>query len=151
LKELMDVRRSRGVREPRGGLPKSSRVRKRREYQHIQEHGRRVSLSRFVLIVIARAASSEGPRLGITASRKVGTAVIRSRAKRLVREAFRATRDLFPNDIDVVVIVKRLPPELRLAEVVEEWCSAERILRKRIDEARQQRRIDIERAVDGSS
>jgi ribonuclease P protein component len=75
----------------------------------------------------------------VTASRKVGGAVVRNRARRLVREAFRATRDLFPDDADVVVIVRRVPPGLGLAAVVAEWRSAEKLLKKRVDEARRER------------
>lgn len=125
---------------PAGKFPKRARVRKRREYLTIQESGRRVSTASFLLIVAARAdGSAEGPRLGVVASRKVGNAVARSRAKRLVREGFRAARDLFPSDIDVVVIVRRLPPEFGLQDVTREWRAANRQLARRVDEARLER------------
>ena len=45
------------------------------------------------------------PRLGIAASRKVGNAVVRNRAKRLVRELFRSHKPLI--GIDIVVIPRR--------------------------------------------
>ncbi|HET9934490.1 MAG TPA: ribonuclease P protein component [Polyangiaceae bacterium] len=126
------------VREPRGTFAKRERVRKRREYLEIQAQGRRVNSPHFVLVVRAREPSRDGVvRLGITASRKVGVAVVRSRIRRLIREAFRATRELFPRDADVVVIVKRAPQELRLSDVVLEFQSVQRNLSRRIDEARQ--------------
>jgi ribonuclease P protein component len=124
-----------GESEPTGRFSKSARVRKRREYQRIQTGGRRLSLAHFVLIFRAREDSS-GARLGITASRKVGGAVVRNRMRRLIREAFRCTRELFPDDIDVVVIVKSAPAEFGLADVVHEWRAAERPLKKRLAEAR---------------
>jgi ribonuclease P protein component len=93
-----------------------------------------------VLVLSARALDDASwPRLGITASRKVGCAVVRSRVRRLVREAFRATRDLFPRDLDLVVIVKSAPTGLKLADVIAEWRSAERQLGKRLAEARKAR------------
>lgn len=53
---------------------------------------------------------SPGPtsetRLGITASRKVGGAVERNRAKRLVREFFRLHRAKLQPGSDIVVIVR---------------------------------------------
>lgn len=63
-------------------------------------------------------------RLGITASRKVGNAIVRGRAKRLVREAFRATRDLWPPGVDIVVIVKRSTEDTKLDTVIAEFLAA---------------------------
>ena len=106
----------------KGRFPASSRVRKRAEYLSIQERGQRVSTPRFVLILSSNAAAGS-PRLGVTASRKVGNAVVRARAKRLVREAFRATRELWATGIDVVVIVKRSTEDSKLDTVIAEWLA----------------------------
>jgi ribonuclease P protein component len=45
------------------------------------------------------------PRLGIAASHKIGNAVVRNKAKRLVRELFRGRKPL--KGIDIVVIPRR--------------------------------------------
>lgn len=112
-------------------------MRKRREYRQIQTEGLRVSLSHFVLIVAARPpAEGTEARLGVTASRKIGGAVQRNRAKRLVKEAFRATRRLFPTDIDLVVIVRTGLGDMKLAEVVAEWEAASSLIARRIEGAR---------------
>jgi ribonuclease P protein component len=52
-------------------------------------------------------------RLGITASRKVGNAVVRNRIKRGIREWFRSSRASFEGDFDVVVIARRGASQLR--------------------------------------
>ena len=90
-----------------------------------------MSTARFVLILSVSSAA-DSPRLGITASRRVGNAVVRSRAKRLIREAFRATRELWPVGIDLVVIVKRAPGESKLESVVSEWQAARPQIERRI-------------------
>jgi ribonuclease P protein component len=88
-------------------------------------------------------------RLGIVASRKVGNAVVRNRAKRLVREAFRSSPDLFSPGTDVVVIVRRPLEKSKLGDVVSEWRRAAGVLDKRSAEARSdrdQRRDEAEQA-----
>ena len=118
---------------PVGRFPSRARVRKRVEFLRIQDGGLRVSTSRFVLILSASAASqSAPPRLGITASRRVGNAVVRSRAKRLIREAFRATRELWPTGVDLVVIVKRATGESKLDSVIAEFLAAKPQIDKRL-------------------
>ena len=118
---------------PIGRFPSRCRVRKRVEFLRIQDGGLRVSTPRFVLILSASAAPhASEPRLGITASRRVGNAVVRSRAKRLIREAFRATRELWPAGIDLVVIVKRTTGESKLDSVVAELWGARSQIEKRL-------------------
>jgi ribonuclease P protein component len=51
-------------------------------------------------------AAGARPRLGITASRKVGNAVVRNRVKRRIRAAFQSRRGLLPRAADVVVIAR---------------------------------------------
>lgn len=72
---------------------------------------------------------SPGPaRLGITVTRKVGTAVVRNRAKRLVREAFRHLPGLLPDGVDMVVIVRSMWTGAKMADVVTEWQGVARVL-----------------------
>ena len=123
---------------PVGRFPPRQRVRKRSEYQSIQARARRVVTRRHVLLVYARDDSS-GARVGTIASRKVGNAAERNRAKRLIREAFRATRWLWPDDVDVVVIVRRPPSGEKLADVIEDWTAAAAAVAARVAEARKDR------------
>lgn len=127
---------------PTGRFSRSARVRKRPEFKRIQTEGRRVYTDHFVLLLRARLPgefSADSSRLGVTVSRRVGSAVVRNRAKRLVREAFRGTRDLWDDDLDLVVIVRKSPGSMGLADVLSEWHHARRTLSRRAAEARKDR------------
>jgi ribonuclease P protein component len=120
---------------PVGRFPPEQRVRKRLEFRAAQNEGRRATTPHFVLLVYARDGSGAA-RLGVVASRKVGPAVTRNRAKRLVREAFRATRDLWMPGIDLVVIVRRPLEGMKLVHVADEWRRVASLVQKRTSEAR---------------
>ncbi len=61
-----------------------------------------------VLVVNVRSNDSEtSVRLGITIPKKTGSAVVRNRWKRWIREAFRINRDRLPTGLDIVVRPKR--------------------------------------------
>jgi ribonuclease P protein component len=76
------------------------RIRKRSEYQALYESARRIPSKNFVLFV--RNNEFGHPRLGITVSRRLGGAVQRNRAKRLLREIFRRHKGALV-DVDIVV------------------------------------------------
>lgn len=62
----------------------------------------------------------------------MGTAVQRNRIKRLLREAFRLGRDQYPDNGDVVVVVKRGQDfrRLKLADVQKDLYNALRRIRR---------------------
>jgi ribonuclease P protein component len=66
----------------------------------VYEHGLRVRAR--LMTVVALPNTQGSSRLGIAATRKLGGAVVRNRAKRLVRELFR-NADV-PRGLDIVVI-----------------------------------------------
>lgn len=87
-------------------LPRGRRIRKRADFVRVQTGGLRVGTRHLLILLAAGASPAEPARLGVVASRKVGGAVQRNRAKRLVREAFRLAPSLFPAGVDVVVVVR---------------------------------------------
>ncbi|MEN8163714.1 MAG: ribonuclease P protein component [Acidobacteriota bacterium] len=97
-------------------MPRTRRLRKRADYQRIYRNGIRV-VGRFV-VVFADVGPLAKNRLGITASRKIGPAVIRNRCKRRIRELFRLNRGRLPDgNIDVVVNARRGCAEVPWQEV----------------------------------
>lgn len=87
------------------GFGRSRRIRKRREFLALYQHGYRVHTRQFVVYFGRKV---EGPsRLGITASRKIGNPVVRNRVKRQIREIFRLNKASIVPAADVVVNLKR--------------------------------------------
>jgi ribonuclease P protein component len=89
---------------PSHPFTKTQRVRRRSEFQQIFKNGYRVGSRYFTLLLSPNAGSTT--RLGIVASRKLGDAVRRNRAKRLIRELFRLNERPAAG-FDVVVIPRR--------------------------------------------
>ena len=77
------------------------RVRKPEDFDRIYKS--RLFAADEVLIVNANTNDLPHPRLGLSVSKKVGNAVARNRWKRLIREAFRLSRDELPAGIDLIV------------------------------------------------
>lgn len=113
---------------PRHRLPRAQRVRKRPEFLRIQDSPARVGTRHLLFLLLLAPAPGEDagrpPRLGVVASRKVGNAVARNRAKRLVREAFRLHQEALPTGIDLVVIVRAGTQLLGLGDVAAELIQA---------------------------
>lgn len=51
-------------------------------------------------------------RFGITAGKKVGNAVMRNRAKRIIRQVYRDNELLFPIGIDIVFVARKAAAEV---------------------------------------
>jgi ribonuclease P protein component len=78
-------------------------IRHRREFEHAYETGAKLN-GRYMTLFVRENALGH-PRLGIAATRKIGGAVVRNRAKRLARELFRLHKP--PANLDIVVIPRR--------------------------------------------
>jgi ribonuclease P protein component len=101
-------------------LPRRERLRKRAEFTAVQGRGKKFHTERFLVFVLPQKVPLAPARLGITVSRKVGGAVTRNRIKRLVREAFRRRKALFPKGLDIVFIAKQMKTVPELEDVLRE-------------------------------
>jgi ribonuclease P protein component len=88
-------------------LQQQERVRRRADFEHIYAHGAKRHGRFMTMFVLARGTDTDsgGARFGVAATRKLGGAVVRNRAKRLSRELFRRHKP--DAGLDVVVVPRR--------------------------------------------
>ncbi|MBW3542155.1 MAG: ribonuclease P protein component [Planctomycetes bacterium] len=86
-------------------LPKSRRLRSRREFARVYDHRQRAGDEH--LLVFGIRNNLGWTRFGLSVSKKHGDAVRRSRLKRLLREAVRLTQHELPPGLDLVLIPRQ--------------------------------------------
>ena len=115
----------------RGRLCRSERLTRGAEFQALFQRGKR--LERPSIIVLWRV--SDGPRrAGFTVGRQVSGSVARNRARRRLREAYRAARDVARPDVDLVVIARRAALTADLRILIDEMRSAFRAMSGRSEQ-----------------
>jgi len=106
------------------GLSKSQRLLKPAQFQAVYQNGRKAV--RPSLILWSLRAPSGPIRLGVVAGLKVGDAVRRNRARRMLREVFRRERDAMTGPADAVLVARRSLADATLEEVRSDLLSAAR-------------------------
>jgi ribonuclease P protein component len=104
---------------PSGGRsPKRRRLSRSAEFERVYRQGRSKANRYLVLYAFPReeapADAGDGPRLGLSVSKRVGGAVDRTKVKRVLREAFWAEAERLPAGSDYVVVAR--PDSRELAE-----------------------------------
>ena len=97
-------------------LPARARLRLSRGFKAVYGRGRSCATDLIVLYVLPRPSGTR-VRIGFTAGKKVGGAVERNRAKRLMREAARALLPYITGSMDAVIVARRAITDRSLAEV----------------------------------
>ena len=82
----------------------SESLKKNSDFQKVYRQGKSYA-NRYPLMYVLEN-HTEGNRLGISVSKKVGNSVIRHHLTRLIRESYRLHEDMFNNGLDIVVIAR---------------------------------------------
>ncbi|MCZ6778247.1 MAG: ribonuclease P protein component [Acidobacteriota bacterium] len=104
------------------GLGRERRIRKRGEFLRLYRLGRKVGTRS--LVVYALKAGAARPRLGVTVSSKVGGAVVRNRAKRLIREAYRHCSLIRDSELDLIINARPAIVRATYKQLCEELAKA---------------------------
>ncbi len=83
-------------------LPPRERIRKKKDFIILYRKGNRYRAKYFNLIYQSNTLAYS--RVGVVASRKIGNAVTRNKAKRWMRELYRRNKDMFAYPIDLIMV-----------------------------------------------
>jgi len=106
-------------------LIKVAKLTKTNQYDYVFKNGKRF-VSPYLLLVSAKSKHEDQTRFGIIASKKVGKAVSRNRAKRRIREVIRKFEKNINPGFDNVIIAF---DKIKEAEIHEISASFEKLLK----------------------
>ncbi len=84
-------------------FPKNRRLVSNRQFKAVLDTGRRAGDGVLTLYVAPNPCGY--PRLGVSVGKSCGSAVVRNRLKRLLREAFRRNQDRLPQSFDYLLMI----------------------------------------------
>jgi ribonuclease P protein component len=92
--------------QPRLRLGRSMRLKKGRDFARFKREGRRMVCGLFIANWQTLPPGS-ATRLGVITSKAIGNAVVRVRARRLLRETFRRHQHDFAQSVDFVLVAQK--------------------------------------------
>lgn len=111
---------------PPAGLPRSARLTRPADFARVYALRKSASVGPLVLYAAKNALPGGPVRLGMSVSRRIGSAVVRNRWKRRLREAYRTARPALPAGNDLVVVVRSGQPPAGVAGTrqVADWIAS---------------------------
>jgi ribonuclease P protein component len=104
-------------------LGRTSRLAQSRDFARVRQRGERLVLGCLVANWHKLPAGAR-PRLGVVTSKKIGDAVARSRARRLLRESFRQHQHEFTQPVELVLVARNSIAGKSFAAVEKDFLAA---------------------------
>ena len=109
-------------------LRPQERIRKKSDFTALYKKGNRYRGRYFNLVYLPNDLTFS--RMAVVASKKIGNAVERNKAKRWIRTLFRRNKELLVNPLDLIVITKRDIKEATWLNLQEDYLKALSLLVK---------------------
>jgi ribonuclease P protein component len=104
-------------------LGRSSRIEQSGEFTRIRQQGQRVVVG-CLIANWQRLPDGAKPKLGVVTSKKIGGAVQRNRARRLLRESFRQHQYELAQPVEIILIARNSIAGRAFAEVEKDYLTA---------------------------
>jgi ribonuclease P protein component len=99
------------------------RFQRSREFLHVKREGQRLACG-CLIANWTRLPSGQAHRLGVITSKRVGNAVNRNRARRLLRESFRLHQHQLASPVQLVLVARPSIARKRFASVERDFLTA---------------------------
>ncbi len=104
-------------------LGRASRLGQNRDFTRVRQLGERLALG-CLIANWHRLPDGTAPKLGVVTSRRIGNAVARSRARRLLRESFRQHQHELSQPVELVLVARNSIAGKKFAEVERDFIAA---------------------------
>jgi len=90
-------------------------LKKNSDFQSVYRSGR--SYANKYLIMYVKPKKERNTLIGISVSKKVGNSVVRHRVTRLIRESYRLNKNIFEDNIDIVIVARSAAKDKSFYEI----------------------------------
>ncbi len=103
-------------------LGRRARIKQGRDFMRVRQGGER-AVKGCLIANWLRLPRESRSRLGVVVSKKVGNAVVRNRAKRLLRESYRQHQNELAQPVDLVLVARPSIAQKEFADVERDLIS----------------------------
>jgi ribonuclease P protein component len=103
-------------------LGRASRLQQSREFSRVRQQGKRLALG-CLIANWHQLPDGAKPKLGVVTSKRIGGAVERSRARRLLRESFRQHQNELSQPVELVLVARPSIAGRGFAEVEKDFLT----------------------------
>jgi len=111
------------VLAPRLRLTRAMRIRQRRDFARLRQTGQRIAVGSLVLNW-KELPNNSLSRMAVITTKKLGPAITRTRARRLLRECFRLHQHDLRAPLEMVLVARRGMLGKKLTDVESDYLSA---------------------------
>ena len=111
------------VPAPRLRLTRAMRIRQRRDFARLRQTGQRIAVGSLVLNW-KELPNNSLSRMAVITTKKLGPAITRTRARRLLRECFRLHQHDLRAPLEMVLVARRGMLGKKLTDVESDYLSA---------------------------